>query len=311
MTPNKRKAFTLIELLTVIALIAILSSMLMPSLSRARESARRTVCVSNLRQIGMAVAMYTGDYDETYPLPVSVVNYEDPTLPARCNPVPVPVNWGDLLYPYTKSAQIFRCPSSGDEVEAVTIDTFMVTNNCPPPPTPTGGGGKGNGNGGGGGGNPDACPPPQVKPKVQFYSYALNALDEDDMWWEHSPDLPKGRHGFGAPGTTKGCAVSKKLLGLSAPGVETPERSIYVVDAQPWNRNEDVKSPSLISDGQLPYVESKDGIIKTSAGEIKPELLPERVGSRHSGGFVALFGDGHVKWHNSNAKPSLWTVGDD
>lgn len=63
----KRKAFTLIELLVVIAILAILASILFPVFARARENARRASCLSNMKQLGLAMMMYVQDYDECYP----------------------------------------------------------------------------------------------------------------------------------------------------------------------------------------------------------------------------------------------------
>src|SRR3979490_783910 len=68
----KKQAFTLIELLVVIAIIAILAAILFPVFAQAREKARAISCLSNMKQIGLAIGMYTQDYDEMLPLAYSL-----------------------------------------------------------------------------------------------------------------------------------------------------------------------------------------------------------------------------------------------
>ncbi len=99
---RRRAGFTLIELLVVIAIIAILAAILFPVFARAREAARRSACLSNMKQIGIGLAMYLQDYDQTFP-PGGPKSWE-----ARKNDR----NFlASQLQPYLKNEQIFRCPS--------------------------------------------------------------------------------------------------------------------------------------------------------------------------------------------------------
>jgi len=93
-----RKGFTLIELLVVIAIIAILAAILFPVFARAREKARQASCMSNLKQLALAILMYAEDYDEM--LPSNAIF-----------PPTGPIRWPALVMPYVKNAQIFTCPS--------------------------------------------------------------------------------------------------------------------------------------------------------------------------------------------------------
>jgi prepilin-type N-terminal cleavage/methylation domain-containing protein len=106
-----KRAFTLIELLVVIAIIAILAAMLFPVLARAREGARRTACLSNLRQIGQAVIMYSQDYEETYP----TANFNDAASgfppQVHVDGSGKPVVLVDILQPYVRNAGVFLCPT--------------------------------------------------------------------------------------------------------------------------------------------------------------------------------------------------------
>ena len=98
-----RKGFTLIELLVVIAIIAILAAILFPVFARAREKARQTSCLSNIKQLGLGALMYAQDYDER--MMPRYYRY-DPAVAGG-------PNWCDhLLQPYVKNTQIIRCPST-------------------------------------------------------------------------------------------------------------------------------------------------------------------------------------------------------
>ncbi|MBC8140518.1 MAG: prepilin-type N-terminal cleavage/methylation domain-containing protein, partial [Armatimonadetes bacterium] len=84
---NQNRAFTLIELLVVIAIIAILAAILFPVFAQARAKARQTACLSNMKQIGIAVLSYAQDYDELI-------------LPSQNDSNGVLVSWPSLIQPY-------------------------------------------------------------------------------------------------------------------------------------------------------------------------------------------------------------------
>ncbi len=99
---RRSRGFTLIELLVVIAIIAILAAILFPVFAKAREKARQSTCLNNVKQMGLACLQYTQDYDER------MVTYRYPD----------PYYWPDKIEPYCKNRQIFACPSR-------TLATYM------------------------------------------------------------------------------------------------------------------------------------------------------------------------------------------
>lgn len=116
------RGFTLIEILVVVAIIALLAAILFPVFSRARESSRRATCQSNLKQIGLALAQYASDYDGRYCNGYVIYN----SASAACVPQKnwyvlqvgfdggtngLSTTWMDYVEPYAKSTQLYYCPS--------------------------------------------------------------------------------------------------------------------------------------------------------------------------------------------------------
>lgn len=121
MKPSRR-GFTLIELLVVIAIIAILAAILFPVFAQARAKARQASCTSNMKQIGLAVLMYTNDYDEM--LPWGASNAGTPTT-----------TWYDLVEPYVKvGAQGFGYVSATSGPKTFYVCPDFANTNVPVPP---------------------------------------------------------------------------------------------------------------------------------------------------------------------------------
>ena len=103
MNSTRRDGFTMIELLVVMSILAVLAAILFPVFAGAREKARGATCMSNLRQIGIALESYSQDYDESLPYHMMCLD-EQGTYQ----------NWLGTLSPYSRSTGIYNCPSNPD-----------------------------------------------------------------------------------------------------------------------------------------------------------------------------------------------------
>ena len=114
-----RRGFTLIELLVVIAVIAILAALLFPVFSSAKKAAKRTTCMSNVRQIEMAVLMYLSDSEDVYPQTRQYSSQPDVEDAAGEIDEPIYSSWFEPVEAYTASSKnanpaVFSCPEDPD-----------------------------------------------------------------------------------------------------------------------------------------------------------------------------------------------------
>ena len=134
-------AFTLVELLVVIAIISILAALLFPVFLTARGRAREVSCLSNLRQMGVANALYTQDYDGVYPFAVDPTDKGQsqlwaayPDFEAQVAKLPL---ISEVLQPYAKNKEIFHCPAdTGFDIDDF-INMPVDPNGTPPNARPT------------------------------------------------------------------------------------------------------------------------------------------------------------------------------
>ncbi len=134
---DSKRAFTLIELLVVIAILAILAAFLFPVFTRSKAAAKKSACISNLRQVGQAMLLYIEDYDDVFPHAVDAADKYRPEIwsgfPDFMAQIPNMPMMHEALQPYVRNYQIFECPSdSGTQVldthpnlDFVTVPTMF------------------------------------------------------------------------------------------------------------------------------------------------------------------------------------------
>lgn len=136
MASRRKSGFTLIELLVVIAIIAILAAILFPVFARARETARKATCSSNLHECGIAITTYIGDYDSTMPSS-AVVTGKLVATPADQSvfcagtagspSVSPKVTWAQVIYDYVKNKDILFCPSDSNNSSNVGAAAWSMS----------------------------------------------------------------------------------------------------------------------------------------------------------------------------------------
>lgn len=271
---QKRRAFTLIELLVVIAIIAILAAILFPVFAQAREKARQTACLSNLKQIGLALSMYQSDYDSMYPpsqLPSTVPN----------------VSWPTMIAPYIKNEQVFVCPDTtqttfGPDKTYIVSTTKVYTGQTRTAVsfgTLTAGDGT------------------SIAPfAVNALSYGRNFITDATGSWS-TPNFKT------ASNTKSGFVTTGTTLSVAEAQIEDPAGTIHICDAMTGTAppNDPTVQGNSIRGIQA---ENRTDHFNTDTAS--------KVSYRHGGGFEALMGDGHAKYRKYGSTTACdWSIQDD
>jgi prepilin-type N-terminal cleavage/methylation domain-containing protein/prepilin-type processing-associated H-X9-DG protein len=264
------KGFTLIELLVVIAIIALLAAILFPVFARARENARKSSCMNNLKQIGVGLAQYSGDFDGFMPPRLQLVTGGT-------------IQWPTIMMPYIKNEQVFVCPSGGT---SPTLRTWVGGSGtyCDVMDTQFGTTLAGDGT-------------LKALSRVNRLSYGRNVIPDTDASWTTTgwgSDLAGNlqKNGF----VTTGSQVS-----INDADIEDPAGTIHIFDnwsvpATAGTCNPDNREMAGIStEGRTDY--------QATAGSLT------KVANRHLDSFNALWGDGHAKSVKFRySRNTQWTV---
>jgi prepilin-type N-terminal cleavage/methylation domain-containing protein/prepilin-type processing-associated H-X9-DG protein len=286
-TPSAgRKAFTLIELLVVIAIIAILAAILFPVFAQARAKARQVACLSNMKQIGTAVMMYSQDYDEL------IVPSQNGTAGVNL------VSWPSIIMPYIKNRDVFVCPAGSEGPAAPDPTQVRPTTRLYMGIT------KGNATVGGDGSDANFCVVPRL-------SYSRNLIPTTNgNPWNALVSGMQCNNGKTYPGfvdyTTNlksGWVGTGTTFTRSLAEISDTAGTIHIVDGMAGG------GPSA---DQLTYGASMRGLQQDIRTDMFNNDTPSKVAGRHSGGFVILYGDGHSGWKKWGAtNPCMWTIQDD
>jgi prepilin-type N-terminal cleavage/methylation domain-containing protein len=251
------RAFTLIELLVVIAIIAILAAILFPVFAQAKQAAKKTAALSNTKQLALAVNMYLGDNDDTFPEAVSGGCTNQASQTNRI--------WSALIFPYTKSRDIFVDPTASRQWPGFRFDSSreLPEVGARPYDTPCGATGTA--------GLRGDLRSQSIGYNRQFFSYYICGLDTGQIGcqlanWEPAPTLAA----CGAYFTTQSRIIEPASFVIFAP-TTTADCSI----------------------GQIPYVASAVDGINATGGSVAS------MSSRQGEGMVLAFADGHVKFYRA------------
>ncbi|HEY3330857.1 MAG TPA: prepilin-type N-terminal cleavage/methylation domain-containing protein [Capsulimonadaceae bacterium] len=259
----RTSGFTLIELLVVIAIISILAAILFPVFATARDKARGTACMSNIKQMGLAELQYCQDYDEFYTgtfLPGSLyysTDKQDLT------------NWMEMLFPYTKAAATYSCPSLTGK--AYPLQTWSANGNAK---------------------NKDVIAPINAKGGI---SYAYNSLLNMNRYTAYDGAAIGAKSAYSEGGA------------IAARNVQAPAETIMIcdVDATKVKDPGAVGTYTDFNNTEFSILYTTDLDESAQAAFIGSVKARPLLAAWHNDGGNIAYYDGHAKWATAT-KPYEW-----